>query len=81
MVDVACFCGCLYSFEGAGAACPACGEYAAVMPAAASTSTGRSQQQGPPVTASVSTQNGHSAQNCPEWEFVQGLRPVSARST
>ena len=27
MADVACFCGCLYSFEGGGGACPKCGEY------------------------------------------------------
>jgi hypothetical protein len=32
MADVACFCGCCYSFDGAGAACPKCGEYASVMP-------------------------------------------------
>jgi hypothetical protein len=27
MADVACFCGCLYSFGGDGGACPQCGEY------------------------------------------------------
>ena len=27
MADVACFCGCLYSFDGGGGACPKCGEY------------------------------------------------------
>ena len=27
MADVACFCGCLYSFDGGGGACPECGEY------------------------------------------------------
>jgi hypothetical protein len=26
-MDVACFCGCSYSFEGDLGACPACGEY------------------------------------------------------
>jgi hypothetical protein len=30
MAEVACFCGCLYSFDGDGGACPKCGEYAAV---------------------------------------------------
>jgi hypothetical protein len=36
MAKVACFCGCLFSFDGAGAACPRCGEYAAIMTAGAS---------------------------------------------
>ena len=30
MADVACFCGCLYSFDGGGGACPQCGEYASL---------------------------------------------------
>ena len=30
MANVACFCGCLYSFDGGGAACPQCGEYASL---------------------------------------------------
>jgi hypothetical protein len=32
MTDVACFCGCLFSFEGAAAACPSCDEVARVAP-------------------------------------------------
>jgi hypothetical protein len=32
MTDVACFCGCLFSFEGAAAACPSCDEVARVGP-------------------------------------------------
>ncbi len=28
MTDVACFCGCLYSFPGEVGVCPKCGEYA-----------------------------------------------------
>jgi hypothetical protein len=35
MADVACFCGCCYSFEGGAGACPRCGEYAVVAPASA----------------------------------------------
>jgi predicted ATP-dependent serine protease len=27
MTNVACFCGCVYSFSGAVGACPNCGEY------------------------------------------------------
>jgi hypothetical protein len=30
MSDVACFCGCLFSFDGDAAACPGCGKYAVV---------------------------------------------------
>jgi hypothetical protein len=30
MTDVACFCGCVYSFGGDAAACPRCGEIAII---------------------------------------------------
>jgi hypothetical protein len=30
MAEVACFCGCLYSFDGDAGACPRCGECATV---------------------------------------------------
>ena len=49
MSDVACFCGCCYSFEGDGGACPRCGEYAAVRSGSALASTGRRQPE--PVPA------------------------------
>ena len=39
MTDVACFCGCLYSFDGAAAACPGCGRYAVVRTGTALTGT------------------------------------------
>jgi len=35
MIDVVCFCGCTYSFEGATAACPRCGEPVTLTPPAA----------------------------------------------
>jgi len=54
MADVACFCGCLYSFHGDAGACPRCGEYATVMTAAASVSAGRSHQEVRPVLALIS---------------------------
>jgi hypothetical protein len=34
MIDVVCFCGCTYSFEGEEAACPRCGEGLSLAPAA-----------------------------------------------
>jgi shikimate 5-dehydrogenase len=40
MAEVACFCGCLYSFHGGAGACPRCGEHATVMTAAVSASAG-----------------------------------------
>jgi hypothetical protein len=33
MIDVVCFCGCTYSFEGEEAACPRCGEALSLAPA------------------------------------------------
>jgi hypothetical protein len=33
MTDVACFCGCYFSFDGGAAACPRCGEVASVTAA------------------------------------------------
>jgi hypothetical protein len=30
MAEVACFCGCVFSFDGGAGACPRCGKYAAV---------------------------------------------------
>jgi hypothetical protein len=30
MADVACFCGCCFSFDGGAGACPKCGEVASV---------------------------------------------------
>jgi hypothetical protein len=32
MTEVACFCGCCFSFDGGAGACPACGEGASVTP-------------------------------------------------
>jgi hypothetical protein len=53
MADVACFCGCCYSFEGAAGACPQCGEYAVITTtahedrsAADSSATGREGADG-----------------------------------
>jgi len=49
MADVACFCGCFYSFDGGSGACPGCGEVAAVTagPVAAGTERGQQGQPGP----------------------------------
>jgi hypothetical protein len=54
MTDVACFCGCFYSFDGGAGACPGCGEVAAVTagPAAAGTERGQRGRSRPAA-------NGH----------------------
>ncbi len=38
MTDVACFCGCCYSFDEGVGACPRCGEHAVVRPGAVAVS-------------------------------------------
>ena len=45
MTDVACFCGCCYSFDGGAGACPRCGEYAVVRPGPAVAGTEHSQPE------------------------------------
>ncbi len=51
MADVACFCGCVYSFDGGAGACPGCGEVATVTarPAPAGTERVQQGQPGPAV--------------------------------
>jgi hypothetical protein len=49
MAEVACFCGCFYSFQGSAGACPGCGRNAAV-----STGSQRSQpERGTPIDQAV----------------------------
>ena len=43
MIDVACFCGCCFSFDAGAAACPRCGEIATVTAGLALGDAGRSQ--------------------------------------
>ena len=78
MADVACFCGCVYFFEGGAGACPGCGEVATltVGPAAADAGRGLQGQPGPAA-------NGHSgpAAALREWaELIPVPRPGSAMS-
>jgi len=54
MAEVACFCGCCYSFEGGAGACPRCGEYAVV---ATTTDEGAVVTQGS-ATGQQSTDDG-----------------------
>jgi hypothetical protein len=54
MADVACFCGCVYFFDGDAGACPGCGEVA-TLTVASPAAGARRGQQGQPVPAA----NGH----------------------
>jgi hypothetical protein len=46
MTDVACFCGCFYSFDGGAGSCPRCGENAALPIGSAVMRTERGQRAG-----------------------------------
>ena len=47
MTEVACFCGCLYVFDGGAGACPGCGELAMVQTYAEPAGTGRGRRPVP----------------------------------
>jgi hypothetical protein len=65
MTDVACFCGCLFSFEDGAGACPRCGKVASVAAGPASGSFGRRQPETPGPVMSRVGQNGETARACP----------------
>jgi hypothetical protein len=80
MADVACFCGCVYSFDGHAGACPGCGEVATLTVGRASAGTERGQQEQPSRAA-----NGHGRGGQPatlrEWaELIPVPRPAIAMS-
>jgi hypothetical protein len=61
MTDVACFCGCLYSFDGGAGACPGCGEVAAVKAGLAAAGAERGQQGLPGPAANGQRRGGQVA--------------------
>ncbi len=76
MTDVACFCGCLYSFDGDAGACPRCGEYATVRTGPADTCTKGGQPREQRVLAIYQDrQNAQKAASfCPgDWVLVSDL--------
>jgi hypothetical protein len=80
MADVACFCGCVYSFDGHAGACPGCGEVATLTVGRAPAGTERGQQEQPSPVA-----NGHGpggqASTLREWaELIPVPRPDFAMS-
>ena len=68
MTDVACFCGCCFSFDGGASACPKCGQYATVRAASTFKSTARGHQHEQPVPAMTRAgQDEQTAGACWEW--------------
>lgn len=66
MADVACFCGCCFSFDSGAAACPRCGEVASVTSGLAPGDAGRSQPTIPVPVVNGIGHNGHTPAACPE---------------
>jgi hypothetical protein len=72
MTDVACFCGCVYSFYGHAGACPGCGEVATLTVGRASAGTERGQQEQPRPAANGHGRGGQAA-TLREWaELIPG---------
>lgn len=67
MADVACFCGCFYSFDGAAGACPQCGEIASVGTGPAPESAGQGRPEHRVPIANGVRQNGQATRTFPEW--------------
>ncbi len=59
MAEVACFCGCCFSFDGAAAACPKCGEVARLTAGPVTEPAGRSRSEHPVPVTNGDTQNGY----------------------
>ena len=80
MADVACFCGCVYSFDGHAGACPGCGEVATLTGGRASVGTERGQQEQPSPAANGHGRGGQAA-TLREWaELIPVPRPAIAMS-
>jgi hypothetical protein len=77
MTDVACFCGCCYSFDRGAGACPRCGECAVVRPAAAAVSA--EPAWGPEPAASSAPMLGAEPAEEQSWLAVEPLTMTPAR--
>lgn len=66
MTDVACFCGCCFSFDAGAAACPRCGEVASVTVGRPLEDAGRSQPEIPVPVVNGIGPNGQTPEACPE---------------
>jgi hypothetical protein len=79
MTDVACFCGCCFTFDGGAAACPRCGEVASVA-AGLALEAGRSQPTFLVPVMNGIGQKGQTPEACPQQAEVSALpgRPAGA---
>ena len=59
MAEVACFCGCCFSFDGAAGACPRCGEVARLTAGPVTGPAGRSRPEHPVPVTNGDRQNRH----------------------
>lgn len=80
MANVACFCGCVYFFDGDTGACPGCGEVATLRVGRSSVGTERGQREQPSRAASGDGRGGQAA-TLREWaELIPVPRPAIAMS-
>ena len=76
MADVACFCGCNFSFEGSARACPRCGEFASLTGGRAPGPTGFDQADEVLVFIKDIWQNGQPRQYWPELDETGSLAAI-----
>jgi hypothetical protein len=66
MTDVACFCGCLFSFNGDAGACSRCGRVASVTAGPVLERPGHNRPKHPVPVMNGAGQDGHTRTTCPE---------------
>jgi hypothetical protein len=77
MTDVACFCGCRYSFGGGAGTCPKCGEVATVTADPALESPGGSQPRHLVPVMNGAGRNGQAPGTCPELAEADTLSGIT----
>ena len=78
MADVACFCGCVYFFDGDAGACPGCGEVATLTVGTPAVGAERGRLEQPSPAANGHGRGGQAA-TLREWaELIPVPRPRSA---
>jgi hypothetical protein len=73
MADVACFCGCLFSFNGGAGVCPKCGKVASVTASPLLERLGRNRPKDPVPVMNGARPDGQTRATCPERVEVGAL--------
>ena len=73
MADVACFCGCLFSFNGGAGACPKCLKVANATAGPVLERPGHDRPMDPVPVMNGARQDGQRRATCPEWVEVGSL--------